>query len=150
MVLMRHGYFYKNQATADNRLLDRSAYVLLRRIQLDGPMSISQLSEALGLDVSTLNRQTASMLKSGLVTRIPDPDGGIARKFRLSEEGSARVDEHREVNNRGLERVLENWTAEEVAEFAAALARFNGDIERLEKRRWPRPGVDPEHCGADD
>ncbi|RBL85831.1 MarR family transcriptional regulator, partial [Streptomyces cavourensis] len=61
--------------------LDRSAYILLSRIEVEGPMSISQLSEAFGLDASTLNRQTAAMLRAGVVERIPDPDGGIARKF---------------------------------------------------------------------
>src|SRR6188472_1211030 len=40
--------------------LERSAYVLLSRIRLQGPMSIGELSEAFGLDASTLNRQTAA------------------------------------------------------------------------------------------
>lgn len=55
--------------------LDRSAYILLSRIQAEGPLSISQLSDAFGLDTSTLNRQTAAMLRAGVVERIPDPEG---------------------------------------------------------------------------
>ncbi|MGI5158470.1 MarR family winged helix-turn-helix transcriptional regulator [Microbispora sp. CA-102843] len=122
-----------------HRHLDRSAYLLLSRIRMTGPMSIGQLSEALGLDVSTLNRHTSALLRAGLVERIPDPDGGIARKFRLTEEGERRLDEEREKNILGLEKVLADWTAEDVAAFAASLRRFNTDIERLAGRPWPRP-----------
>jgi DNA-binding MarR family transcriptional regulator len=121
------------------RYLDRSAYLLLSRIQLEGPMSIGQLSDAFGLDASTLNRQTSAMLRAGLVERIPDPDGGIARKFRITDEGRRRLDSEREANLAGLEKVLVDWTPEEVAVFADHLRRFNTDIERLTGRPWPRP-----------
>lgn len=119
--------------------LDRSAYTLLSRIRMDGPMSIGQLSDAFGLDASTLNRQTAAMLRAGLVERIPDPEGGIARKFRITEEGASSLEEERAGNVSGLEQVLAAWSPEEVAAFAAFLRRFNTDIERLDGRPWPRP-----------
>ncbi|MEU6414373.1 MarR family transcriptional regulator [Microbispora sp. NPDC046933] len=122
-----------------HRHLDRSAYLLLNRIHVTGPMSIGQLSDAFGLDVSTLNRHTSALLRAGLVVRIPDPDGGIARKFRLTGEGERWLGEEREKNILGLEKVLSDWTAEEVAAFAAYLRRFNTDIERLAGRPWPRP-----------
>ncbi|KAB8180465.1 MarR family winged helix-turn-helix transcriptional regulator [Microbispora catharanthi] len=121
-----------------HRHLDRSAYLLLNRIHVTGPMSIGQLSDAFGLDVSTLNRHTSALLRAGLVERIPDPDGGIARKFRLTEEGERWLGEEREKNILGLEKVLAGWTAEDVTAFAAYLRRFNTDIEHLAGRPWPR------------
>ncbi|MFJ9810896.1 MarR family winged helix-turn-helix transcriptional regulator [Streptomyces sp. NPDC101158] len=139
MLLGRHSHLYAPRSRAAGGNLDRSAYVLLSRIRMDGPLSISQLTEAFGLDTSTLNRQTAAMLRAGVVERIPDPDGGIARKFRITEEGEQRLDADRDFNIRGLERVLADWTPDEVADFAAALQRFNRDIERLDGRPWPRP-----------
>ncbi|GLX10113.1 MarR family transcriptional regulator [Microbispora sp. NBRC 16548] len=122
-----------------HRHLDRSAYLLLNRIHATGPMSIGQLSDAFGLDVSTLNRHTSALLRAGLVERIPDPGGGIARKFRLTEEGERWLGEEREKNILGLEKVLAGWTAEDVTAFAAYLRRFNTDIEHLAGRPWPRP-----------
>lgn len=122
-----------------HRHLDRSAYLLLNRLGSSGPMSIGQLSDAFGLDASTLNRHTSALLRAGLVARIPDPDGGLARKFRLTEEGARKLEAEREKNVRGLEKVLADWTAEDVAAFAAYLRRFNTDIERLAGRPWPRP-----------
>lgn len=138
MLLGRHGLLSTARARTGGRL-ERSAYVLLSRLQIEGPMSIGQLSDAFGLDASTLNRQTAAMMRAGLVERIPDPEGGIARKFRVTAEGEKRLNADREANVRGLERVLENWTPEEVGVLAAVLERLNRDIERLDGRPWPRP-----------
>ncbi|MFE8938407.1 MarR family winged helix-turn-helix transcriptional regulator [Streptomyces sp. NPDC007872] len=139
MLLGRHAHLYAPRSRAGGGQLDRSAYVLLSRIRMHGPMSIGQLSEAFGLDASTLNRQTAAMLRAGVVERIPDPDGGIARKFRITEEGERRLEADRAANVAGLERVMEHWSPEDVSRFAAFLERFNRDIERLEGRPWPRP-----------
>ncbi|GAA2079262.1 MarR family winged helix-turn-helix transcriptional regulator [Actinomadura alba] len=137
MLLGRHNL--TSRSRREGRLLDRSAYILLSRIGMEGPMSIRQLSDAFGLDASTLNRQTAAMLRDGLVERIPDPNGGIARKFRITDEGERRLDREREVIVSGLEKILDQWTPEEVTSFAAYLQRFNTDIERLAGRPWPRP-----------
>lgn len=136
MLLGRH---HLSARRREGSLLDHSAYVLLSRIRVVGPMSIRQLSDAFGLDASTLHRQTAAMLAEGLVERIPDPDGGIARKFRITAEGEYRLDHERQTIVNGLEKILDDWTPDEVAEFASYLQRFNTDIERLSGRTWPRP-----------
>ncbi|MDQ0948883.1 DNA-binding MarR family transcriptional regulator [Streptomyces phaeochromogenes] len=138
MLLGRHLYLNSPRARTGGRL-ERSAYILLSRIRMEGPMSIGQLSDAFGLDASTLNRQTAAMLRGGLVERIPDPEGGMARKFRITDEGEHRLDTHRAEAIQGLEKVMADWDPEEVATFAGYLKRFNTDIENLDERPWPRP-----------
>ncbi|MDR8413282.1 MarR family transcriptional regulator [Nonomuraea sp. 3-1Str] len=130
---------YETMLLGRHRHLDRSAYILLSRIRTAGLMSIGQLSEAFGLDVSTLNRHTSALLRTGLAERVPDPDGGIARKFRLTRAGERYLEEERAKHVSGLERVLAGWTAEEVAAFAACLRRFNADVERLGGRVCGRP-----------
>ncbi|MEU4840446.1 MarR family winged helix-turn-helix transcriptional regulator [Nocardia testacea] len=119
--------------------LERSAYLVLRRLRIEGPMSIGELSEAFGLDTSTVHRQTAAMLKAGLVERIPDPEGGLARKFRITDEGERRVLADRDYNINALDRLLRGWSDEDVRTFAAYLERFNTDLEAREARPWPRP-----------
>lgn len=118
--------------------LDASAYALLSRLCIDGPMSVGELSEAFILDTSTISRQSSAMLNSGLVERIPDPDGGMARKFRITAEGRQRLDAERAGNVAGLDRVMADWEPDDVAAFAAMLERFNLDIERRAGRPWPR------------
>lgn len=137
MLLARHAFFVR--ARAVDQHLDRSAYVVLSRIELDGLMSIGELSEAFGLDVSTLNRQTTAMMKRGLVERVPDPDGGMARKFRMTEDGRERLAAYRSANVESLGRVMDDWSEADVEHFADLLLRFNRGIERLEGRDWPRP-----------
>ncbi|MBW8486444.1 MarR family winged helix-turn-helix transcriptional regulator [Actinomadura parmotrematis] len=134
MLLSRHEFLRRRP-----HAMDRSAYVLLSRIRMQGPMTIGELSDAFGLDASTLNRQTASAMRGGLVERIPDPAGGIARKFRITDKGERMLDDERESSVRGLDRVMADWSADDIAAFASYLRRFNGDIERLSGRPWPRP-----------
>ena len=118
--------------------LERSAYTLLNRLLDEGPMSIRQLSDAFGLDASTLNRQTAAMMRAGLVERISDPDGGLARKFLVTDAGRERVSAERASNVAGIERVMQDWSSEDVRTLATLIRRFNIDIEEREGRSWPR------------
>lgn len=139
MVLGRHLRLNSPRPRRSTGHLDTSAYILLSRLSMEGPMSIGQLSDALGLDTSTLHRQTTAILRSGLVERIPDPDGGMARKFRITPKGQSRLDAERAGSIDALDKVMQNWEPDDVAAFAAYLERFNIDIEKLDGRPWPRP-----------
>lgn len=121
------------------QVLERSAYTLLTRLDLEGPMSIGQLSDAFGLDASTLNRQTAAMMRADLVDRIADPDGGMARKFRITKVGKRRLSAERSSNVDGLGHILADWPDADVQTFADLLHRFNATIEERSGRPWPRP-----------
>ena len=123
---------------SEERRLERSGYTLLSRLRVQEPMSIGELSDALGLDVSTLNRQTAALTRSGYLERVPDPDGGMARKFRVTQAGVEQLESDRRANAAGLRRVMENWPAADVDRFVVLLRRFNCDIERLDGHPWPR------------
>ncbi|NKY36878.1 MarR family transcriptional regulator [Nocardia speluncae] len=119
--------------------LERSAYLVLSRLWIEGPMSIGELSEAFALDTSTVHRQTAAIRKAGLAERIPDPAGGVARKFRITAEGERRLRADRDYNVNALDRVLRSWSEEDLQTFATYLERFNTDLEAREARPWPRP-----------
>jgi DNA-binding MarR family transcriptional regulator len=148
MVLGRHNLRAIPVTPETEELLERSSYIMLSRIQRQGPMSIGQLSEAFGLDASTLNRQTATAVRAGLLKRIPDPEGGIARKFQLTDEGARRLTVTRDWHVDGLDRVMAGWSPQDVLDFAAFLRRFNTDIERIDKRPWPRPDEETEDTGG--
>ncbi|MCU1646293.1 MAG: putative HTH-type transcriptional regulator YxaD [Nocardia sp.] len=138
-IMLLSRYTVNARYRRDGTRLDRSAYVLLNRLSAEGPMSIGQLTEGFGLDASTLNRQTAALLRTGLVERIPDPNGGIARKFRITADGEHNLETERAANTQGLEQVMTNWSPADVAAFAGYLARLNTDIEHVDGRPWPRP-----------
>ncbi|MCQ9182367.1 MarR family transcriptional regulator [Streptomyces sp. IBSBF 2953] len=139
MLLSRHSFLNQRGGRRKNSSMERSAYIMLSRIRVQGPMSIGELSDAFGLDASTLNRQTAAAMRAGLIERIPDPEGGMARKFRLTDEGERLLDEEREGIVDALSQVMADWPDEDVAAFAAYLRRFNNGIEAIGGRPWPRP-----------
>ncbi|MFJ7998382.1 MarR family winged helix-turn-helix transcriptional regulator [Streptomyces sp. NPDC096310] len=138
LILTRH-----REMTAPRRLhggdaLDRSAYVLLNRLETQGPMSVADFVDAFGLAASTFTRQTAALLKDGLVERMLDPAGGVARKFRITEHGRDRVAADRDRVVKGLADVVTDWPSERLSRFLDDLQQFNTDIERLTGRPWPR------------
>lgn len=138
LILMRHREMTSPRRTRGAEALDRSAYVLLNRLQVQGPMSIADFVDAFGLAASTFNRQTAALLKDGLVERILDPGGGVARKFRITQHGTDRLADDRMALVTGLTQVVDDWPPERLANFVADLQRFNTDVERLAGRPWPR------------
>ncbi|MFJ8787921.1 MarR family winged helix-turn-helix transcriptional regulator [Streptomyces sp. NPDC102462] len=139
MLLSRYLHLNKGRERGPGSVLDRSAYILLSRVRMEGPMSIGQLGEAFRLDASTLNRQTAAAMRAGLVERIPDPEGGMARKFRITQEGARQLERERARIIAGLDRIMADWPDADIAAFAGFLRRFNSGIERIHGLPWPRP-----------
>ncbi|WP_406265762.1 MarR family winged helix-turn-helix transcriptional regulator [Nocardia sp. NBC_00881] len=119
--------------------LDRSAYLILTRLELDAPLSLRELSEAFQLDISTINRQVGAMLKQGLVDRVPDPDGGIARKIRASAKGLELLAADRVQSRQGIGSVVADWADADIDQLSRLIARFNQSVEHIEDNPWPRP-----------
>jgi DNA-binding MarR family transcriptional regulator len=136
-LLARH-HLHASQRGAD-RLLDRSGYHLLGRLE-HGPMSLKQLSEAFRLDPSTVNRQVAALLRAGLVERVADPDGGVARLLRPTAKGLDHLHRDRAAIQADVGKVLSGWDREDALRLCELLERFNTSIEELEGGPWPRPG----------
>jgi DNA-binding MarR family transcriptional regulator len=54
--------------------MDRAAYLLLNRLDREGPMGVKALAEGMGIDSSTVTRQVAPLVESGLVKRTSHPE----------------------------------------------------------------------------
>ena len=102
-------------------------------------MSIGELADAFQLDPSTVNRQTAAMVRQDLARRVPDPGGGMAKKLQVTDEGARRLRNDREFYRAGMLAIVEEWTPAEIERFESDLRRFNQCVEELERRPWPRP-----------
>ena len=125
LMLSRYTIAHQRQAGG----LDRSVYLLMSRIDGQGPMTIAELSHALRLDASTLQRQVTSAIKDGYLERIADPDGRLARKITLSADGEQQMNEARKASTNALEHIMEDWSASDIDSFANLLHRFNLSIE---------------------
>jgi DNA-binding MarR family transcriptional regulator len=134
-LLARH-HLHSSQHSAE-RLLDRSGYHLLGRLEL-GPLNLKQLAEAFRLDVSTVNRQVNALLRAGLVERVPDPSGAVAKVLRPTRAGLDLLHRDRAVVRDQIGRVVSDWEPADVADLHRLLERLNTSIETLEGRPWPR------------
>ena len=119
--------------------LDRSAYVVLSRLEAGGPLTARGIADALNLEISTVTRQVGAMRRAGLVERTPDPDGGPAHLLRPTATGVRRLAADRAAYRSGIGTVLAGWSTHDVDELNRLLRRLNEDIEQRQSGVWPRP-----------
>lgn len=108
--------------------MDRAAYLLLNRLDREGPMGVKALAESMGIDSSTVTRQVAPLVDTGLVKRTSHPDDGRAVVLAVSPRGRARLDDVRDSRRRLMAQVTEGWTDQERELFTALLIRFNAGL----------------------
>jgi DNA-binding MarR family transcriptional regulator len=114
--------------------MDRAAYLLLSRLDQDGPTGVKALAAGMGIDSSTVTRQVAPLVDSGLVKRTSDPDDGRAVVLQLSPRGSDRLEEVRASRRKLVALLTADWTQEEREQFCALLTRFNTAISDWQNR----------------
>ncbi|MDI5966882.1 MarR family transcriptional regulator [Streptomyces sp. SL13] len=127
--------------------LDRAAYLLLNRLHQEGPMGVKALAEGMGIDSSTVTRQVAPLVESGLVKRTSHPEDGRAVVLALSPRGQSRLAEVRAARRALMAEITEEWTPAERASFTGLLARFNAALSERHTSSGAaeQPGVAP--CG---
>ncbi|MFD7921556.1 MarR family winged helix-turn-helix transcriptional regulator [Streptomyces sp. NPDC059740] len=108
--------------------MDRAAYLLLHRLDTQGPMGVKALAAGMGIDSSTVTRQVAPLVDAGLVTRASHPEDGRAVVLELSARGRARLEEVRSSRRALMALVTEDWTETERDQFCSLLTRFNASL----------------------
>ncbi|WP_320777757.1 MarR family transcriptional regulator [Streptomyces sp. CRN 30] len=108
--------------------LDRAAVALLRRMADSEPLRPGELANRLGVEASHVTRQVQQLLKSGYVTRVPDPDDRRAQRIELTEAGREAVRRVREAGVRGMQAALSDWAPEELGQLAALFHRMVDDF----------------------
>lgn len=101
---------------------------VLGRLAVLGPVRLTQLARELGLDPSSVSRQVSSLERHGLVAKEADPDDLRAQQLVLTERGEQAVASLREARAKELARLLPGWSAAELDDLTARLARLNADI----------------------
>lgn len=105
--------------------MDRAAYLLLNRLDHEGPMGVKALAAGMGIDSSTVTRQVAPLVDTGLVKRTSHPEDGRAVVLQLSPRGKARLEEVRSSRRQLMELLTQDWGEEEREVFCRLLTRFN-------------------------
>lgn len=105
--------------------LDRSAYLLLRQLDERGPLGVKDLAAEFHLDVSTVSRQATSLEQKAWVERIPDPADHRAASLSITAAGRAVLAREKDRRARLYERLLQNWSSDELEVFSRLLVRLN-------------------------
>ena len=105
--------------------MDRAAYLLLNRLDKEGPMGVKARAASMGIDSSTVTRQVAPLVDTGLVKRTSHPEDGRAVVLQLSPRGQSRLDEVRASRRQLMAELTQDWAPEERTAFCTLLTRFN-------------------------
>lgn len=105
--------------------MDRAAYLLLNRLDNEGPMGVKALAASMGIDSSTVTRQVAPLVDTGLVKRTSHPEDGRAVVLELSPRGHTRLAEVRASRRELMAQLTEDWDPAERKQFCELLTRFN-------------------------
>ncbi|MEU8423101.1 MarR family transcriptional regulator [Micromonospora sp. NPDC048835] len=135
-LLMRFGEATRRATgTAEHRVLDRAAYVILRHLADAGPQNVSALAARLNLDGSTVTRQVSALQRDGLITRTPDPSDGRGTVISPTLAGLQRMAAVQAARTRLYGDMLGDWSSEDRDTLAALLGRLN---QALVNRNRPR------------
>ncbi|GGR69978.1 MarR family transcriptional regulator [Streptomyces aureoverticillatus] len=123
--------------------MDRAAYLLLNRLDKEGPMGVKALAASMGIDSSTVTRQVAPLVDTGLVKRTSHPEDGRAVVLQLSPRGQARLDEVRSSRRELMAELTHDWAPAERESFTALLTRFNSALSARQSAQGVPDSVAP-------
>ncbi|MEO3769510.1 MarR family transcriptional regulator [Micromonospora sp. B9E7] len=135
-LLMRFGEATRRATgTAEHRVLDRAAYVILRHLDNAGPQNVSALAAQLNLDGSTVTRQVSALQRDGLIVRAPDPTDGRGTVISPTAAGLQRMAAVQTARTRLYGDMLADWSDEDRATLATLLGRLNQALVSRNRRR---------------
>jgi DNA-binding MarR family transcriptional regulator len=115
--------------------MESATRLLLRTVAEQGPMRTTALAASVHSDLSTVSRQTASLVAAGLLERRSDPADGRASVLALTPAGQAATAEHDRARAGFYAQVLDGWTPAELRQFGTLLARFTASYDQVHAAR---------------
>src|SRR3954454_8751228 len=106
-------------------------FTALAVIAVNGPLRVSEVARHLSVDLSVASRQVAALEKEGHVTRQPDPTDGRAQVVELTSDGRKVLRESHRRMVHAFERVLGNWSDEDILALGDGLERLRADYDGL-------------------
>ncbi|MGH3520162.1 MAG: MarR family winged helix-turn-helix transcriptional regulator [Haloechinothrix sp.] len=108
--------------------IEQPAFAILATLIMEGPQRTSALAEFLHAEISTISRQTSSLVQHGLIERQADPDDGRACLLAPTDEGRRVFDHARAARNRWLATTVHDWDPSERELLISMLDRLNSDL----------------------
>jgi DNA-binding MarR family transcriptional regulator len=119
---------HARRAAAAGVVVSPPGFVLLRRIQEDGPLSLTDLSRLTEMDPAATGRQIRQLEHDGLVVRSTSDQDARVTVVRVTRHGAEVRRRLAEVGQAHMEGVLERWSKADRAALATLLARLVDDL----------------------
>jgi len=129
MVSLIHTYQNLKSRLANSLDPEVASLFLLVRLVKGGPKRAKELADQMCADQSTVSRQVAGLVKSGLVERQADPHDGRASILVPTELGIDRVREHFANRGQGVEPIIADWPDADREHFLRLLRKYNATLE---------------------
>ncbi|HWU21780.1 MAG TPA: MarR family transcriptional regulator [Nocardioides sp.] len=108
--------------------LQAGSYLILGYVRQNGPLRATDIGEAFAIDKGSISRHVQQLIDLDLVERQPDPQDGRAFLLTATEHGCAQLDRIAAVRRDLLQAKMSDWSARELNDFVAALARYNAAL----------------------
>jgi DNA-binding MarR family transcriptional regulator len=125
---------HARRAAAAGVVISQPGFVLLRRIQEDGPLSLGELARLTDMDPAATGRQIRQLEQDGLVERGPSSVDGRVTYVRVTPEGDDVRRRISEVLDQHMEDVLHEWSKADRADLARLLSRLVDDLRSAHYR----------------
>jgi len=103
-----------------------NSYSILARLEREGPLALGALADRLATDRTTLSREIAPLVSSGLVKDGPDPDDRRRRLLALSHAGAARLSRARPLWERAQRDLVAEFGAARTSDLLGELRELVG------------------------
>jgi DNA-binding MarR family transcriptional regulator len=111
--------------------IDPAMMFVLHHVQVRGPLRVSALAEALGLDISTASRHVRQLEAGGHLDRTGDPDDRRAFQVRLTRRGRAALDRAMGARAGVVDRAIADWPEHDRAALTVLMTRLAESLDRL-------------------
>ncbi|MDV3123728.1 MFS transporter [Mycobacterium sp. 21AC1] len=124
---------------AGARWLDRSAYLVLSRIQTAGAaVPLTELAHALNVEPTRLSTRLAGLVREGLVRAEGPGNPAAPSRFSLTPRGHDQLNRQRTTKVEGLQRAVADWDEADITALIGYLGRFTDSVAR---RHDPTPAM---------
>lgn len=96
----------------------------------DAPATVGSIADAMRLDPSRGSRVVAEMVGRGLLKRDVSQEDGRRSVIEITPLGNSILAEMRSAKISIIHEVVDDWPAQDVADFARLFDRFIGRLER--------------------
>lgn len=115
-------------------IVDMVGYHLLAHLHFGGPQRAGEVAAAFHSDPSTISRQVAALVRTGLVERRSDPGDGRASLLAATADGVRVIETERRRRAHAIAEVLGGWDPADRDTLTALLGRFLDDYQTYEAR----------------